>query len=260
MRAIKGAVAICLESSQNVIIEKAHNMLLSSPTFSLNFVPNEMERQVVTPDHESISARDRWIISSYASIIIALRPSVHLPNVKMIVPLFLRALLRGHVPAAQALASIINKLHSKPKKDSSDCSLDEAIDLIFSEIDLNTVANINLQMEAIVGFAWIGKGLLMRGHEKVKDITMAFLKLLLPNDERPSTQASVDDKWDQSMEDYSVMKCTADTFLILMADSKDCLNRSFHATVRPLYKQRFFSTMMPILQSLILNCDSSFKR
>ena len=35
----------------------------------------------------------------------------------------------------------------------------------------------------------------------------------------------------------SAMKCPADRFEILMFDSELCLNRQFHATIRPLYKQ-----------------------
>jgi DNA repair/transcription protein MET18/MMS19 len=58
----------------------------------------------------------------------------------------------------------------------------------------------------------------------------------------------------------SVMKSAADAFHILMSDSEVCLNRKFHAIIRPLYKQRFFSTMMPILQPLIMKNDSSFSR
>lgn len=51
-------------------------------------------------------------------------------------------------------------------------------------------------------------------------------------------------------------KSAADAFHVLVSDSEDCLNKTFHATVRPLYKQRFFSTVMPILLSEVKNTQS----
>lgn len=115
-----------------------------------------------------------------------------------------------------------------------------------------------LEIHSIVGLAWIGKGLLMRGHEKVKDITIVFLECLQSNGRMGALPLEENNcNWDMRL---SAMKCAADAFQVLMSDSELCLNRKFHAIIRPLYKQRFFSTIMPILQSLIIQSDSLLSR
>ena len=102
----------------------------------------------------------------------------------------------------------------------------------------------------------------MQGHEKVKDITMVLLECILSSgkmDSLSQKQASIKNSFEQNVH-TSVMKCAADAFQILMSDSELRLNRKFHATIRPLLKQRYFSTMMPILQPLIIKSNSSFSR
>jgi len=42
----------------------------------------------------------------------------------------------------------------------------------------------------------------------------------------------------------------------MMSDSEVCLNKKFHARIKPLYKQRFFSTMTPIFLSKIKEATS----
>ncbi|XP_031387359.1 MMS19 nucleotide excision repair protein homolog isoform X1 [Punica granatum] len=280
MEAVKFAVGSCSEASQNIIVEKTCSILSSSSYFSVDeysfpTLPIEMEGLLSTNELESMPAKEKWVLSLFASVIIALHPTTHISNVRAAIHLFMRTFLKGHIPSAQALGSIVNKLcpRQNGERVPSDCSLEEAIDLIFnlsmrypgkSKITLSDIChaastNKSLQISALVGLAWIGKGLLMRGHDKVKDITMIFLECFLPTDGMSSKQASPEEEQDQNLHS-SVMKYAADSFRILMSDSEDCLNRRFHPIIRPLYKQRFFSIMLPIFQSLFVKCDSSLTR
>lgn len=287
MEVVKFAVGSFSHTSQNIIVEKACSMLSSSSYFSLieyssPTLPIVAECLLLTLELESMPAREKWILSLFASVVIALHPETNIPNVRAAIHLFTRTFLMGHIPSAQALGSIVNKLCPKRNGESApnDCFLEEAIDIIFglsfvhsdgpsmrcpeknktslSDICHAASANKSLQVNALAGLAWIGKGLLMRGHEKVKDVTMVFLEHLMPIDGRPSKQASQGGR-DRNLHS-SELKYAADAFQILMSDSEDCLNRRFHAIIRPLYKQRFFSTMMPILQTLLVKCDSSITR
>lgn len=229
MMTMKLAVGICSDKSQTTIIQKAYTLLSASTFLS-----------------DSFSSRDEWLISLFSSVIIALRPQTHIPNVSVIIKLFLENVLKAHIPSAQALGSLVNKLPLKisPNKNvSNDFSLEEALDIILSMLNSGL-----LQTNGVVGLAWIGKGLLMRGHEKVNDIILNFLRLLMSSDGM------------SPLEDGSLMMSATDAFQILMSDPEDCLNKRFHAIIRPLYKQRLFSTVMPILLSSIVNSDLPITR
>lgn len=294
MTAVKLAVAKCSEESQSIIIQKALNVLFSSATFpseeSISGVnPSKLEASQHNHGLNSFPCRDKWIVSLFASVIIALRPQTRIPNVKVIVHIFLTTLLSGYVPAAQALGSMVNKLPLKSNgMETSDvCSLEAALDIIFSSsvwtpddsglrrfcgtsdgseigssgLRLSNLSSSLLQVHAIVGLAWMGKGLLMRGHEKVKDITMTIFSCLLSNNDRAALSLKQHPIKDSDEEDVlPLMKSAADAFHVLMSDSEACLNRRFHAVIRPLYKQRFFSTMMPVLISSVVKSNSSITR
>lgn len=294
MTALKLAVAKCSEESQSIIIQKALNVLFSSASFpseeSISGVnPSKLEASQLNHGLNSFPCRDKWIVSLFASVIIALRPQTRIPSVKVIVHVFLTTLLSGHVPAAQALGSMVNKLPLKSNgMDTSDvCSLEEALDIIFSSsvwtlddsglrrfcgmsdgseigisgLRLSNLSSRLLQVHAIVGLSWMGKGLLMRGHEKVKDIMMTIFSCLLSNNDSAALSLKQHPIKDINEEDVlPLMKSAADAFHVLMSDSEACLNRRFHAVIRPLYKQRFFSTMMPVLISSVVKSNSSITR
>ncbi|RDX83993.1 MMS19 nucleotide excision repair protein-like protein [Mucuna pruriens] len=286
MKAMKLSVGSCAVESQNLIIQKAYSILSSHTNFQLK----DVERLPLTPGKYNISLRDEGIISLFASIIIAVSPKTHIPNIRVLMHLFIITLLRGCVPVAQALGSILNKLVSTSKgaENPSDLTLEEALDVIFntkiwfSSTDSDMLQRCNgtsngnemvltdiclgiandrlLQINAIYGFSWIGKGLLLRGHEKIKDITMIFTECLISGTKSalPLIKDSLENT--EQIQDPLVMKCAADAFHTLMSDSEVCLNRNFHATIRPLYKQRFFSSMMPIFQQLITKSYTSLSR
>ncbi|XP_022154542.1 MMS19 nucleotide excision repair protein homolog isoform X3 [Momordica charantia] len=289
MMALKLSVRSCSKESQNNIIQKAYNVLLTSnfspfKVASSTAIPVQMEGLQLLQQKDSPICRDEWILSLFASVIIALCPQTHVPNVRSVMHLLMSSITKGCIPAAQALGSMINKLSLKSDEVevSSYVSLEEAIDIIFktkfrylngestrdgSEMFLtdlcSSTGNSCLpQVHAVVGLSWIGKGLLLCGHEKVRDITMVFLECLLSKgrtDASPLQQVMLEKDCETNL-DFAVMKGAADAFHILMNDSEVCLNRKFHAIVRPLYKQRFSSTMMPIFQSLLSKSDSSLSR
>ncbi|XP_023547397.1 MMS19 nucleotide excision repair protein homolog isoform X1 [Cucurbita pepo subsp. pepo] len=289
MMALKLSVRSCSKESQNIIIQKAFNVLLTS-SFSPSKValsttiPVQMEGLQLLQQKDSPLSRDEWILSLFASVIIALRPQIHVPDVRSVMRLLMLSITRGCIPAAQALGSMINKLSLKSDKVevSNYVSLEEAIDIIFntkfrcfhnestrdgSEMLLTDLCSSIekgslIPVHAVVGLSWIGKGLLLFGHEKVRDVTMVFLQCLVSKsrtDASPLQKVILEKNCETNL-DFAVMNGAADAFHILMSDSETCLNRKFHAILRPLYKQRFFSTMMPIFQSLVSKSYESLSR
>ncbi|KAL1810839.1 hypothetical protein ACET3Z_020904 [Daucus carota] len=279
MTAMQYAVGRCLAENQTVIIDRAFGILLSTTSLPINDLMDEITSVKVegyksNDDLGCMSCREKWIISLFASVVAALRPQAHIANVKVLLQLFLTTQLSGHVPSAQALGSIINKLPVKVENmDASNVfSLEDAIDLIFSSRvwslcnegptncsvarnnnETSIRNNLLIQSHAIEGLAWIGKGLLMRGHEKVKDLIVTLLSCLLSNHSEGSLPCT-------EQEFLCVMRSAADAFHILVSDSEACLNKRLHATIRPLYKQRLFSIVLPIILSLISKADSSIQR
>lgn len=259
MNAMKHAVARCSEVSQSLILDKAFNILSSSTSFQLDEPMQPAE----------YSCRDEWIISLFDSVIIALHPKAHLNNTNQILQILMRALQNGHVPSAHALGSLLNKMPVKDNKldadsDAQYCSLEEALDITINryisddnnEIGVSNLksSNVNdglehVSVHGIVGLAWMGKGLLMRGHEKVKDVIKFVLNCLISNE-----------SIDSSADCQDLMRAAADSFSIIMSDSEACLNKRLHATIRPLYKQRLFNMVMPILRSSVVKSDSPITR
>lgn len=289
MTAMKKAVGSCLKESQEIIINKAFAVLFSSTVFGSMVIKSgssivKEEGLQQTHNFGNSSCGDEWLTSIFASVIIALHPQTSIPNGKMIMQLFMTSLLNGHVPSAHALGSLVNKLplEIKGMDSSRSLSLNEALDMIlpsfignsrydntsgndgsginFSSLRLNTL-RVQSEINIVVGLAWIGKGLLMRGHEKVKDVTMALLSFLTFDYEAGDSKELRNLIEGLDEEDvHRLTICAADAFHIIMSDSRECLNQTYHATVRPLYKQRFFSTIMPIFLSLVVKSDASFDR
>ncbi|KAF7843400.1 MMS19 nucleotide excision repair protein-like protein isoform X1 [Senna tora] len=283
MKVMKLAVGCCSVESQNIIIQKAYSILSSHTSFEFK----ELEELPLTPGKYDISLRDEWVLSIFASAVIAVCPQTSIPNERVVFHLFIIALLKGVVPVAQALGSMINKMVSKSNATeiSSDLTLEEALDIIFNtkisaigilqkcnrmsngrevvltDLCLGVGTDRLLQINALCGLSWIGKGLLLRGHEKIKDVTMILLECLSSGTKSALPLIhDASENTDEKNSDPLVMKCAADAFHVLMSDSEDCLHRNFHVRIRPLYKQRFFASMMPIFQQLISKSQSSFPR
>ncbi|CAN7003878.1 unnamed protein product [Brassica oleracea var. botrytis] len=264
MKTMGEIVGVASVDSQNSIIQKAYNVISSSTLPAMESIP--LTVAALEGLQRDLSTRDELILSLFASVIIGASPKASIPDVKSLVHLFLVSFLKGYIRAAQALGSMINKLGtgSGGTNISTDCSLEEACDIIFHESDsskticgsetflgkicLGFCGSLDHQTRAITGLAWIGKGLLMRGDKRVNEIALVLMECL------KSTNSS------GNALHPSTMKHAADAFLTLMSDSEVCLNRKFHAVIRPLYKQRFFSITVPILESLIVNSQTPLSR
>lgn len=130
MKVMKISVGSCSVESQNIILQKAYS-IISSHT---NFQFNEVGRSPLTPEKYDISPRDEGVLSLFASVTIAVFPKTHIPNIRGLLRLFIIALLKGVVPVAQALGSMINKFISKASdaENSNNLTLEEALNVIFS--------------------------------------------------------------------------------------------------------------------------------
>jgi DNA repair/transcription protein MET18/MMS19 len=179
------------------------------------------------------------------------------------------------MPAAYALASIFNKyLHSPEfsRENQLDKILDDILERCFStvlddssskishssagtsdDVDSSDVFSGNKlsKINILSSLAWIGKGLLMRGDEKVKDISMFLLKILCSDEILASIPSHQEEPCGSDSSDTSLAISAARAFHVMMSDSEMCLNKKFHARIKPLYKQRFFSILMPIFLSKI---------
>uniref|UniRef100_A0A0E0E847 MMS19 nucleotide excision repair protein n=1 Tax=Oryza meridionalis TaxID=40149 RepID=A0A0E0E847_9ORYZ len=270
---MKLVVGICTEEQQSLIVQKAYDTISSM----LSLPVKSMTRHLLAVDEPVplYSVRDTSLMCMLSSVIVGLRPQTPVPDMLMMINLFTVFLLKGQIPAAHALASIFNKnLHNS--EFSHENKLDKVIDTIlercFSTISLRSnmktslsyagrsddancseilSGSIESKNNIISGLAWLGKGLLMRGDEKVKDVSLFLLKCLY-SDQSLVGISSHQEEYGISDSSYaSLATSAADAFHVMMSDSEACLNKKFHARIKPLYKQRFFSILMPIFLSKI---------
>lgn len=272
MMGMKFLVGVCTEEQQSLIVQKACSIIssmLSLPVKSMMHDLSSVEELV--PAH---SIQDTALVCLLSSVIVGLRPQTHVPDMIMLINLFSVFLLNGQIPAAHALASIFNKyLHNSEFSDENkvDKMLDVILGRCFSTVlasstlkmshssaatsdDANCSgmsASICLRTDILCGLAWIGKGLLMRGDEKVKDISMFLLKCLVLNQISVGIPPHQEEHSDNVSLNASLATSAADAFHVMMSDSEVCLNKKFHARIKLLYKQRFFSILMPIFLSKI---------
>ncbi|XP_037457909.1 MMS19 nucleotide excision repair protein homolog isoform X2 [Triticum dicoccoides] len=251
MMGMKLLVRVCTEEQQSLIVQKACgivSLMLSLPVKALT--RHLLSVDELVPAH---SVQDTALVCMLSSVIVGLWPQTPVPEMMMMINLFSVFLLNGHIPAAHALASIFNK-YLQNSEFSHEIKLDKILDVILGGCFSIVLPSSNLKMscspaatldnanfsdslpgsigskiDILCGLAWIGKGLLMRGDEKVKEISLFLLKCL--------------------SSDASLATAAADAFHVMMGDSEVCLNKKFHARIKFLYKQRFFSILMPIFLS-----------
>uniref|UniRef100_A0AAQ5XGW6 MMS19 nucleotide excision repair protein n=1 Tax=Amphiprion ocellaris TaxID=80972 RepID=A0AAQ5XGW6_AMPOC len=131
----------------------------------------------------------------------------------------------SYTSAAKCFAGLVNKrppgqlvlLHSCQKAIFVSNSRDESCSLIVIELD-STSSSVRIQ--AFTLMIWVAKALLLRYHPLFKTLTDKLFSLL---------------------DDTDLGPMAADSFSLLMSDFTDVLNRSCHADVRIMYRQRFFS-------------------
>ncbi|KAF8732141.1 hypothetical protein HU200_016108 [Digitaria exilis] len=257
MMGMKLLVGVCTEEQQTLIVQKAYSMVSSILPLPLKSTHHHLAVGDFVPSH---SVQETSLVGMLSSVIIGLRPQTPVPDMLVMINLFTVFLLNGKLPAAYVLASIFNKyLHNTEfsHENQLDKILDDILERCFSTVLANSYSkdkssgNILSKIDILSGLAWIGKGLLMRGDEKVKDISMFLLKCVCSDEALASEESYGNDS-----SDTSVAKSAAGAFHIMMSDSEVCLNKKFHARIKPLYKQRFFLILTPIFLSKIKEATS----
>ncbi|KAG0566152.1 hypothetical protein KC19_7G042200 [Ceratodon purpureus] len=246
LKAMRGAVSKCDATVQSKILHKGVKLLFDT-----------------SPHHEG---EMDWSVALLASVIVSLRPSTIVPNKQSLLTLLMRA-AQSQKPllvtetAAQAVASMLNKWVVASANEADRFTLDKAVNMALGEgclslITSNSVPD-NLEetglgrdvskVSGVRAAAWIGKGLAMRGHNGVSDVASILLRLLLSG-------ASKEE------ESCSLAMAAAEGLGIILKDSDVCLNKAHHAVIRPLYKQRFFSSMLkPLLEAVRSSSDTHVK-
>ncbi|KAM9426787.1 MMS19 nucleotide excision repair protein homolog isoform 2-T2 [Pholidichthys leucotaenia] len=120
----------------------------------------------------------------------------------------------SYTSAAKCFASLVNK---RPHDESLDTLIQGTVKRVYSELD-NTSSSVRPQ--AFTLLIWVAKALLLRYHPLFTALTDKLFSLL---------------------DDADLGLMVADGFSLLMSDSPDVLNRSCHADIRIMYRQRFFS-------------------
>eukprot|EP01018_Ginkgo_biloba_P001984 Gb_13638 [translate_table: standard] len=287
MAVLRLLVQRCAENLQKVVLLKAFNVLSLRPHSlpGANEVTTLARQDDFHANINSFakSNREEWQIALFASVVVALRPNVIVHNESQILIMFMSTVLsKGDNiikdAAAQALGSMINKCPVQVNKNETSIyfTLEEAIHSVFEEGllkivnncgsqnqsemvyndtlslrlgDLNVDGTIGVQIQAVTAVAWIGKALAMRGHNKTSDIAMLLLSILRSSSKMHTSEGdNYMSKFDKGMDlKYQLASAAADGFGIIMKDSRTSLNKDCHALIRPLYKQRFFTSMIPIL-------------
>ncbi|WVZ62100.1 hypothetical protein U9M48_011885 [Paspalum notatum var. saurae] len=269
MTGMKLLVAVCTEGQQSLIVQKAYSIVCSVLSLPLKLMSHRLLAvDELVPSH---SVQETALISMLSSIIVVLRPQTPVPNMMVMINLFTVFLLNGKMPAAYALASIFNKYLHNPEfqhEKQLDKILEDILERCFSTVLANNCSKIShpsddvnfsddssgnrlAKIDILSGLAWIGKGLLMRGDEKVKDISMFLLRFVCSDEILSSIPSHQEEPYGGDSSDTSLATSAASAFHVMMSDSEICLNKRFHARIKPLYKQRFFSILTPIFLSKI---------
>ncbi|XP_027014879.2 MMS19 nucleotide excision repair protein homolog isoform X1 [Tachysurus fulvidraco] len=120
----------------------------------------------------------------------------------------------SYTSAAKCFAGLINK---RAAGQALDAVLEKTLKRINTTLDCESPAQ---RVQAFTLLIWVVKALLLRYHPLSVNLTDKLFCLL--SDDHLASQA-------------------ADSFSLLMSDSPDVLNRSCHADVRIMYRQRFFT-------------------
>ncbi|KAI5102983.1 mMS19 nucleotide excision repair protein-like, partial [Silurus meridionalis] len=120
----------------------------------------------------------------------------------------------SYTSAAKCFAGLINKRAAGP---ALDAVLEKTLSRISATLECESSAQ---RVQAFTLLIWVTKALLLRYHPLSPVLTDKLFGLL--NDDQLGSRA-------------------ADGFSLLMSDSPDVLNRSCHADVRIMYRQRFFT-------------------
>lgn len=123
-----------------------------------------------------------------------------------------------YISAAKCFASLINK---SPAGEPLDAVLQSTLRRTEQGLAQNAG-----RVQSFTLLLWVTKALILRYHPLAEKLTNKLLELLA---------------------DPELGPLTADGFFLLMTDSPDILNKTTHADVRIMYRQRFFTENVPKL-------------
>lgn len=132
--------------------------------------------------------------------------------------------------ASQGLAAVVNKL----PEDSSELSefLAQVLPELGRKVGPGSSAPFQEKTDALRTLTWLAKALVMRGHAKGKEVANELIGLLSSTEEEGHKKLSV---------------LAAQSMDVIIGDSEDVLNVHTSSRIRVLYKQRFFSELLPTL-------------
>lgn len=212
-----------------------------------------------------------WTIALVASVIVSVRATAVVPNKQSLLTMMMRAAQSDKAfliteTAAQAVASMLNKWAVSTDEDGG-FTLEKAVHMVLDEDFLSQIVpksrlessaeidkgkdfpckSVRQKVSGVRAAAWIGKGLAMRGHSGVSVVASVLLKLLLSGTSEEG-------------EESSLATAAAEGLGIILKESDVCLNKTHHAVVRPLFKQRFFSSMLlPLLEAVRSSSETQTK-
>ncbi|KUF97101.1 hypothetical protein AM588_10008074 [Phytophthora nicotianae] len=144
--------------------------------------------------------------------------------------------------AAKSLASIMNKM-------SDGAEFDALIDLLLSQklavVISNPYESFTVRVAALQIYAWIAKGLIIRGHKVHAPVCLRFLCSFLTPD------GDVNMEQDDDQQAAALRMEVGKTFKLLVSEYPDVLNRKCGAFITFLYRQRLFDLVFPVLLEYI---------
>ncbi|KAL2653858.1 hypothetical protein R1flu_021986 [Riccia fluitans] len=270
MTLVRVTVQKCTEKLQSMILAEGLRVLKrkSSSGHMMTNEPNGCE----APSAEAVEGRE-WCVALIASVVVGLLPSVLSAEKEYLLRLFVSTSIADLEPvitdvAAQAAASLLNKWQEdKLGRNQGDiCTLDEAVVIAVEEGWLPRVEKVlagngsypesveKLAVRSVYALALTGKALAMRGHSRVSEIAGLMLRLLQSQTTafkrgKPNILDS-EGKLEEASQS-AVGKIAVESFGIIVKDHSTFLSKSQNATVKPLYKQRFFTSMLsPLVEAV----------
>ncbi|KAI5079368.1 hypothetical protein GOP47_0004847 [Adiantum capillus-veneris] len=224
-----------------------------------------------------LEVQDVWIVGFFASTVIALLPSVQIPDEEKALSRLLAAAVSSacspvNVVASEAVGCMLNKWHASSDKKLAtsgiDASITEATDLLIkgewisralcherssNHLPIPEEALV-LKRKCIKLLACAGKGLAMRGHIAVSDVAMLLLSLVQCKKSLTGTNPGnlLEVLWPNDQEKCIVSFAAAEALGFISKESNSSICKQNHFIIKPLYQQRFFVSMLPPLL-LVLN-------
>ncbi|XP_069467675.1 MMS19 nucleotide excision repair protein homolog isoform X2 [Ambystoma mexicanum] len=163
------------------------------------------------------------LVTLLMAFVCSLKSNVLIPNQGRLLLHLLSLSSRSSCPfvytsASKCFAGLVNKC---PAGEQLDEALRSAVDKIESGL-----AGGPTRTQAFTLLLWVTKALVLRYHPLNTDLTNKLIHLLADAELGPTA---------------------ADSFSLLLSDSPDVLNKTCHAIVRIMYRQRFFTENVPTL-------------